>query len=214
MSTLAMIVIAGLLIATILVLIDSGKKTETRQVKEDENNTVSARSKYDITNDYFLLRLNMFLKNNYPFLLSWEFVSTNPFALHYMETGFEVRLFFKNGITCKEHIETKKVWGNVNEPTKTAPEKTAGAPTNNSSNSPQKKTTPVEEFLVKHASSITAEIDKVKEEGAGFFAYYEVDASLADEEFMKKLCTTLSENTGYEVSYEGNTLEIGFQNDL
>ena len=53
------------------------------------------------------------------------------------------------------------------------------------STSPQKKTTPVEEFLVKYASSITAEIDKVKEEGAGFFAYYEVDAALADEEFMK-----------------------------
>ena len=212
MSTLSALVIASLLIAIILILIDSGKKAEKQMTVEDENNNVSVKSDWEITNAFFTLKLNAFLKNKFPHLAAWEFVSENPLALHYMEPGFYVRLFFKNGLTCKEHIETKNVWGT----TKKVDEiKTSSAETKTSEpNQELKKPNNIETFLVKHASAINDEIEKVKAEGSGLFAYYEVDKKFATDEFMKELCKTLEENTGYEVSFESNILEIGFQNDL
>lgn len=218
MSTLSFLVIAALLIAVLLTLIDSGKKVDKKITAEDEHNHVSQKSSWEITNDFFLLKLNEYLKNHYPHLLSWEYVSTNPFALHYMEQGFEVRLFFKNGLSCKEHIETKKVWGNVSAETVSKPSaQTTATNTDISQSKPVsevKEPNSVEMFLIKHSSDINDTINNVKKEGAGLFAYYEVDKNIATESFMEELRKTLEENTGYEVSFEGNVLEIGFQNDL
>lgn len=204
-------VLASLLLIALLLYLRSmlsSKKKDTEIVKEMESNIVRPKEKVDIINDYFLLKVDTYLHNHYPRLVSWEF-SCGSSGYRYKALLSEVKLTFRDGGIDYVTIRTKDVMErNFSETEKKDSSKEEAKETVEE----KEKTLSVVDYLFREGDKIIAAVEKAIAERNGFFAYYEVEMKLATEAFMKEVSEKLEENTGYDVSFNNNILEIGFQN--
>ena len=183
-------------------------KNDKRAIVEQEKHMVLPKTKQEITNDYFLLCMDNYLKKHYEDLVSWEFLAGGP--LYFCNLINKVRVDFINQKTKVISVRTDDVW-NKDVPKEDTPENNPDE-VNNDEKTVINSTVDVTEYLIKKGDEIQNVITNAMNSGNGFFAYYEVDKELAMPEFMQQLKEKLEENGGYDVSFKENVLEIGFQN--
>ena len=153
------------------------------------------------------MRLDEYIKRTYGEISSWEFVCGGS-GIKYTTHIHDIRILFPNGKEKRVHIHNDDIWGQrkpyeePKEPIKEEPKPVSTVPV----------TELITEFLLKHSAEIYQTIEDAMTKGEGFFAYYTVKEKDLSDSFMKDVAKRLEENTGYDVSYKNNVLEIGFQN--
>lgn len=199
----------SVILITYLCIQDFRKTKQRRVVKEEENNNLFVRPKsnVEIKNDYFNSLVSNYLKKKYPTMLSWEYTKTKN-CLQYMLQTNETVIFLKNGEKHVEDICTFSIWDS--SPHKQAADETReNLEEENIENEFKSAST---EWLVTNGHLIEKAVADAKKEGNGFFAFLSI--ADATQEFMEELAKTIESNTSYDVTFNEQTLEIGFQNCL
>lgn len=210
-----MIIFILVAIGVFLWLKEKRLQYESHAVKEEErHNIVRPLSNSEIENQYFNMKTDIYLKKKYPTMISWEWSKGAMSALHYARPSNGINVLHRDGSTEHVLVKTKEIWTgyqtsvpngeNDVKPTESL-QKDSVTPT-------AADDTSVTNYLVEQAAKIEETVKAAMEKGCGFFTKFEVDKTLATEEFMKNLAQEIEKNTEYEVSFKDNVLEINFQN--
>lgn len=209
------IIMILLVIGLFLWLKEKNVRHEGRAVQEEEkHNIVRPLSNAEIENQYFNMRTDIYLKKNFPTMISWEWEKGSRDCLHYCSPSNGVNLVHKDGTKQFVLLWTDKIWGVENASQNKGDDSKKGETTPEPTPKKEDATEKVTEYLKENASKIDATVKSAMEKGCGFIVNFEVSKKIATEEFMKNLVQELERNTEYEVSFKDNVLEINFQNAM
>lgn len=199
-----------LIFAALLCMIFCKSETNVKETCTNSETAATSTEKMtalDISNLYFNMRMDVYLRAKYPTLLRWQYQRIEECPCR--QISLDVQIFFPDKPTRYENIRVQEVWNDsynrIQGEASTEPQQPEG------DEDTKKELSPEQQWIATHLPKILNQITDTKAKSKQVFILYPADGDVA---FQNTICRLLTERLAYDISLKGNYFLINFQCDI